>query len=304
MFIYNLSIYCFNQIYAMTCRLQSLYECQIKPLLRKSRSNNRTHNKKGKKKSPKSFTPQKRSLPTRGMGGSANSTPRKNPRRQAAAQNPYVSHNEDESSDEHSSHSPELRPRNSRRTSLPVTNGHHSGRVNGHSSTTGTSSTPSKNGTGSSRHSTESSFNSGASGSRTSTRRVKRLRISSGESPQASPRRVVKVKAEPNSPTRGGLRKHKVVIKDEPESDEFEDSDDENTNMPTLNAHDDEYESDDSEAESQHVRRSTRGKRKHVEDEHYYGKKNCIPFYFLLFSWEKLKIILFSLDYCRDPKQG
>lgn len=280
------------QIYAMTCRLQSLYECQIKSILRRRKTRRPARGS--------SSTPAKRGgrPPPRG----SSSSPRKNPRRSTAGKVKHESseeedeEEEDEESDEDQEQrnpSRELRTRGSskRRNSLPnnlpnitanrsrMNNGHHH---TSPSTTTTSTTTPSRN--GSSRH----SESSGASGGR-SIRPVKRLRISSGEG-SPPPRRNSPLRAShtPNhktntaeSPLRASPRKHKIVIKNDPDSDEFEDSHDEGNHMPVLDKvkNDDDYHCSDNDSDDYEdgvdVRRSTRTttKRGHGGNDDYgYGK--------------------------------
>lgn len=261
----------------MTIRLQSMYECQVKPILTSYRSR-----KKGSKSSP-GMTPQKnqkkRVMPTRGSSN-ANS-PRKNPVRSAATKNPYLQYENGASSDD-DHHDDERKQATRRSSNGDRAQGTSSSRKlrSRNSTTTSSSTNRSVNG--------HSSRNGGSPpNSSKATRRVKRFRISSGESlhshrSNGRGQRQQTRSARVASSGSGGVHK-RAYVEDEG-SDEFEGSDD--VPMPHLHTNDSDvnYESNsDHEASRGSLRRSSRvqnqaGTRRqriyedNDSDEHAYGK--------------------------------
>ncbi|ODM99229.1 PH-interacting protein [Orchesella cincta] len=225
-----------SQIYSMTIRLQSMYECQVKPILTSHRSR-----KKGKSvTSSPSKNLKKRVMPTR---GSANSSPRKNPVRNAASKNPYLHYENGGTSDEGNDE------RRYATRGSNIERGSNSRQLRNKNATPA-STTRSVNG-----HSSRNGF-SPPIGSK-STRKVKRYRISSGESLQSHPSNGGGRRAKPAAGS--SSRRQRAYAEDEG-SDEFEDSDD--VPMPHLhaaadNSDDDDYDSDQDASRSS-LRRSSR----------------------------------------------
>jgi hypothetical protein len=251
-----------SPIFVMTRRLQSLYESMFQKVMKSIRGAGKGGSKKSSK-SKQSERTSSRQMPTR-SSSRANSTPRKNPKRSAATNNRYLRHDDDSSdagaSDHHES-GHNLRTRNNRRRSVNARRNvpRENGRVkralrNGHngsySNNNNNNILPKTNGYASSSPKRQSSRVS------LGTRPVKRLRISSGESHPStrnSPRRSVAsnrlsntsshgsgstLSTPPDGPSTsraaaGGQKRVKIQIKEEHDSDEFEDS--EEPTMPILN---------------------------------------------------------------------
>jgi len=211
----------------MTIRLQSMYECQVKPILTSYRSK-----KKGKNTTASPCKSQKkRVMPAR---HSTNSTPRKNPSRNAASKNPYLNYENGQSSDEgNDERKYATRGSNNDR-------GTNSRQLRNNKNTTApTSSTRPVNG-----HSSRNGF-SPPVGSR-SARKVKRYRISSGESLH-SHRSTTNGGGRTRSATGPRSSKPRRAYVEDEGSDEFEDSDD--VPMPHLHAADDNDNSDDDDVD-------------------------------------------------------
>jgi len=252
-----------SKIYLMTRRLQSAYESRYQEFTKSMK-----RSRKGKKSAVKANESSKLNsrFKQSKATSSANSTPRKNPKRSASSKNRYINH-EDESSDALDESGHYLRNRTKATKDSSSLNG--SARKNIRNGHAGPSSSKTNGYASSSpqRYSTRNS--SGA-------RPVKRLRISSGDSHPStrnSPRRGVALNRLSNtsshgsttpdgpSTSRAALKRAKIPVKDEP-SDEFEDSDDdESVSMPVLNEEQDrsddpsDYDSDDHHTA---VRRSSR----------------------------------------------
>lgn len=257
----------------MTIRLQSMYECQVKPILTSYRSR-----KKGSKGSS-GATPQKnqkkRVMPAR-ASSNANS-PRKNPVRNAASKNPYLQCENGGSSDEDHE-----RRYATRKTSNGVPGSSNSRKLRSRNSTTTSSSTNrSLNG--------HSSRNGISPPTTRPTRKVKRYRISSGESMnshRSNGRGQQRQKRSTRVASSGSGATRKRTYVEDQGSDEFEDSDD--VPMPHLHAAGEGNDSDDgsnsdNEASRGSLRRSSRVQNlmgssrrslyyENDSDDHTYGK--------------------------------
>lgn len=245
----------------MTIRLQSMYECQVKPILTSYRSR-----KKGSKTtvvSSPSKSLKKRVMPTRASSNA--STPRKNPARSAASKNPYLGNGA--SSDEDGDDDRRYVTRASNNNDGPGGSGGGNSNISSRklrarnsANTSSSTNRSSLNG-----HSSRNGFSPPTSSSR-STRRVKRFRISSGESlqsHQSNGRNHQTRSATAASSSTPAPRRQSQRVVEEEGSDEFEDSDEEVT-MPQLHAandSDDDFEGegwDNETSRTSSLRRSSR----------------------------------------------
>lgn len=256
----------------MTIRLQSMYECQVKPILTSYRS----------KKRGSASSPKKRIMPSR--ASSTASTPRKNPMRNAAARNPYLHPENGASTDEEAEASRRYTTRASHHNDSEPgpSSGEYPRRLRRRTGTTATTSS-STNRSSVNGHSSRNGLSPPLSSRKT--RRVKRFRISSGESLHS--RSNGRASGTGHYSTRGSssgnvagaslgsLRSSRAYANEG--SDEFEEDD---VEMPQLhhNDSDDEYDSNfDQETSRSSLRRSSRVKKQnrcsyYDSDDYSYSK--------------------------------